>query len=101
VLDIRVNNNYNTTNTRGVKMNEPKYMTSQDMSVVDRVFSDIRREFPVKEAIDYEDKIRQIVNQKIWDVLATLQDVYNEEVDYVMDEMNSKHREAPEIEEER
>ena len=82
-------------------MNEPKYMTSQDMSVVDRVFSDIRREFPVKEAIDYEDKIRQIVNQKIWDVLATLQDVYNEEVDYVMDEMNSKHREAPEIEEER
>jgi hypothetical protein len=77
-------------------MNEPKYMTPQDMSVVDRVFNDIRREFPVKEAIDYEDKIRQIVNQKIWDVLTILQDVYNEEVDYVMDEMNSKHREAPE-----
>jgi len=77
-------------------MKEPKYMTSQDMQVVDRVLNDIRREFPVKEAIDYEDKIRQIVNQKVWDVLATLQDVYNEEVDYVMDEMNSKHREAPE-----
>lgn len=72
-----------------------KYMTPQDMTAVKRVLDDIRREFPVKEAIDYEEKIRNIVNQKVWDVLATLQDVYEEEVDYVLDEMSHKYREAP------
>jgi hypothetical protein len=79
---------------------EMRYITAQDMEVVDRVLNDIRREFPVKEAIDYEDKIQQIVSQKVWDVLANLQDVYEEEVDFTLNELASKYREAPEKEDE-
>ena len=75
-----------------------EYLHSNELKVVDRVLDDIRREFPVKEAFDYEEKIRQIVNQKIWDVCATLQQVYEEEVLYtseIQQDQDHKYREAP------
>jgi len=76
----------------------PKYISPQDLDITNRVLDDIRREFPVREAFDYEEKIRQIVNQRIWDVCATMQDVYKKESDYVAEiqaEQDHKYREEP------
>ena len=65
-----------------------KLISPQDMPAVDRILNEIRLCFPITESFDYEGKIRQIVHQHIWDVLANLQKKYEAEVDYVLDEMS-------------
>jgi hypothetical protein len=51
------------------------------------VLDDIRREFPIKEALAYEEKIERIIYEHIWDVLSVLQTKYEKEADLSMDEM--------------
>jgi len=57
---------------------------------IKRVLDDIRKEFPIKEALCYEEKIQQIVNEKVWDVLGNLETKYEKEADFVMRDMAVK-----------
>ena len=57
---------------------------------IKRVLDDIRKEFPIKEALCYEDKIQQIVNEKVWDVLGNLEAKYEKEADFVLRDMAVK-----------
>ena len=58
-----------------------------DITIINRVLDDIRRQFPVTEGFEYEDKVKEIIHRHIWDVLATLQSYYEKEVEYAGDEI--------------
>lgn len=69
-------------------------MTSPaDMTVVLRVLDDVRRMCKVKsdtEPMEFNEKIINITNQAIWDKLAILQDLYEQEADFVLNEMSKE-----------
>ncbi len=62
-------------------------ISPHDLHIVNRVLDDIRRAFPTTEGIDYKDKMLEIISNHVFDVLANLQALYEEEAKYSMDLM--------------
>jgi len=58
-----------------------------ELAVIHRVLEEIRNEFPVVEAFEFDEKIRNIVNSKIHDKLAILEDKYEAEANIVLMDM--------------
>lgn len=69
-------------------------MSPQDSEVYQRVLNDIRSEFKLRESFDYLGKVEKALTQHVWDILATLEAQYNEEVNEWLEEESSKHREG-------
>lgn len=65
-------------------------LSPNDMPVVTRVLDDIRGEFAVREAYDFTDKLRQVFNIHLQDVLARLQEEYENEAVSILDEMAAR-----------
>ena len=67
------------------------YLSPHDLEVVKRVLNDIRKQFPVKEAFDFEERLLKIFHQHLWDVLANLQTQYENEAEYSGNKMAEEY----------
>ena len=62
-------------------------ITPHEMSVVDRILNDIRKEFMIKESETYIDEVIKVFKMHLWDVLANLQTQYEKEAEFVGNNM--------------
>jgi len=66
-----------------------------NLEVAMEVLADVMRDFPIPERVnDYRDEILKVVGQKVKNTCERLQEKYNEQADYSINEW-SKYHEKP------